>query len=496
MTSRVSASVRIWRSRDVRTRGDRAYLGYMIFMVALVTIVPVVRAIAVSMTSTEGIALLTSTEAPSATMLAVSGIWAFSLLLGRVRGPALRPPLVTHALASSDLSRAAAFRGPVLGSSAVVVALTSAAGILVGVSLVSTGHSSIGAAVLFVLASACVGVISAVAWLVGQALPRLAALLAPVVFGLGVVTSAVPAIQPFAPWGWVGLAYPVAAGAGTLVPLVAVTAVAAAAVPALMNTLSLALLTAQAARWEAATSYATGMELAAAATVYQAVPKVGRRLRAVRPALRSPFLFLVRDAVGAARTPVRLAAATLALAAAAVLFTLSVAGESSSWALSAVAGVILFAGLGPLTDGIRHAASVASDLPLYGISDERLLASHALFPLVATIVVVVLAGAICALVVGNGIPAILGSSVVGILAVLARVANALKGPLPPVLLSPISTPMGDLSAAVRLVWALDGVLLSALAGASVAVVFGSPVLLLVVSIALIGLIVFRWRHRS
>ncbi|WP_238707099.1 hypothetical protein [Microbacterium lushaniae] len=403
---------------------------------------------------------------------------------------------MTHALASSDVPRATSFRGPLLGSGTMVVALTTAVGVLIGASLVSTGHSTPSDAGLFVLASTCVGVISSIAWLAGQAMPRAAALISPVVFALGAVTSTVPEMQPFTPWGWVGLAYPVAAATGTLAPILAVTATAAAAAPALMSRLSITLLAAQAARWAAATSYATGMELAAAATVYQAAPKVGRHLRAVRPALPSPVVFLLRDAVGAARTPVRLAAAALALAAAAALFTLSLVPEWPDWALGAVAGVILFAGLGPFTDGIRHAASVASDLPLYGISDARLLTYHTLFPVFATIATLVVTTAACALLIGHAIPAILGSLALGILAVIARIGNALKGPLPPALLSPIPTPMGDLGAAARLTWAMDGVLLTALAGASAALVLQSPVLLLAVGIALTSLTIRRWRHRA
>lgn len=292
------------------------------------------------------------------------------------------------------------------------------------------------------------------------------------------------------------LGYPVATATGSLAPLLALTAVAVAAVPALMNSLTVTQLVSQASRWESATSYATGMDLAAATTVYQAAPTVGRHLRAVKPALRRPLAFLLRDAVGAARTPVRLAAAVLALVAAATLLMLSLAPESPNWALGAVAGVILFAGLGPLTDGVRHAANVASDLPLYGISDERLLAHHTLFPTLATITVLVLTTVICSLLIGHAIPGVLGSLALGILAITARIGNALKGPLPPALLTPIPTPMGDLGAAVRLTWALDGALLTALAGASAVLAFQSPLLLVSVGAALTGLTIHRWRHRT
>lgn len=496
MTGRVSAPVRIWRARHVRDLRDRAYLVYVTLMVALVTIVPLVRVVSVSMTSTDGITLLTSSDAPSITMLATAGIWASSLLLGRVHGPALRPPFLSYALASSNVSRAASFRGPFLLSMATMVTLTTMVGILIGASLVSAGHSPLSDALMFVLASTCVGVISAIAWLVGQAMPRTAAVLAPTVFALGVVTNAIPAIQPFTPWGWVGFAYPVATATGSLAPLLTAAMIAVAAVPTLLNRLTLTLLISQAVRWETATSYASAMELADATTVYQARPGTGRYLRAVKPTLPRPLMFVLRDAVGALRTPVRLFAAVLALAAAATLLTFGTASESPAWALGAAAGVILFAGLGPLTDGIRHAASVASDLPLYGISDGRLLAQHTLFPVLVAITVLAFTSVICSLFIGHAMPAMVGSLPLGILAITARIGNALKGPLPPALLTPIPTPIGDLGAAARLTWALDGVVLTALAGASAALVLQSPLLLVAVAVALTGLTIHRWLHRS
>lgn len=495
MTSRVSAPVRIWRTRHARSRGDSIYLAYMTLMVALVAIVPLVRAVSVGITSAEAVALLTAPTAQNVTTLATAGIWAFSLLLGRVRGPALRPPFLTHALASSKLPRAVSFRGPLLTSGATAVALTTMVGGLISASLVSATRSTPSDALIFVLASTCVGIISTIAWLVGQAMPRTAAVLAPTVFALGVIASAIPALQPFTPWGWVGLAHPVASATGSLTPLLALTAVAVAVAPALMNRITLTQLTSQALRWESATSYAAGLELAAATSVYQSAPTVGRHLCAVRPALRRPFTFLLRDAVGAARTPIRLAAAILALVASATLLMLSLSAESPNWALGAVAGVILFAGLGPLTDGIRHAASVASDLPLYGISDEQLLAHHVLFPALTTITMLVLTTVICALLTGHAIPGVLGSLTLGTLAIAARIGSALKGPLPPALLTPIPTPLGDLGAVVRLTWALDGLLLTALAGASAVLTFQSPLLLASVGAALTGLTIHRWRHR-
>lgn len=103
---------------------------------------------------------------------------------------------------------------------------------------------------------------------------------------------------------------------------------------------------------------------------------------------------------------------------------------------------------------------------------------------------------VCSVVAGIIASAPIASSLaLGLLTLIARVSNALKGPLPPVLLTPIPTPMGDLGAAMRMTWALDGLLLAAAAGAAVALAFESPVLLIGVVVTLVGVGINRWRHR-
>lgn len=497
MNGRSRGAVGIWRARNARTPGDRAYVVYAVLMVGLVAIVPIGRAVWLSATSAAGVAAFASSAAPGVTVLAVAALWAGALLLGRDRGPALLPPFLTHALATSDLPRSDTFRGPVLRAGAVVTALTTITSGLVGGSLLSHGLADPLGVVLFIAVGALVGVIATVAWLAGQVFPRAAIPIALGVLALGAVTAAVPVMQPFTPWGWVGLAYPGSGLPHVLAVLTALTAVLAAAVPMLLNRLGLAELSAQAARWDSATTHAAGMDFGAAATVYQGRPHLGRRIRAIRSAGWMPLTFLRRDAIGATRTPGRFIVGVLALASAGVLITLAFAPAAPGWLLGAVAGLLVFAGLGPLTDGIRHAASVASDFPLYGISDERLLANHALFPLVAIVVVLLAAVIVCSIIAGIGAAApIISSLILGLLALIARVGNALKGSLPTALLTPIPTPMGDLSAAARMTWALDAVLLAALAGTAATLAFESPILLIGVTAALIGVGLNRWRHRG
>ncbi|MGL3149559.1 DUF6297 family protein [Microbacterium sp. A82] len=497
MSTRTGAAFTIWRARNVRTLGDRSFVVYMAFMVALVTVIPLVRAVWLSAISAEGVALFAAPAAPGVTVFIVAGLWAGGLLLGRDRGPAMLPPFLNYALAASDLPRSDTFRGPLLRAGALVTALTMIVAGLVAGSLTSQGLVSPLSVVAFTLVGAMVGTIATVAWLAGQAFPRPAV---PVALGLivaGALSAVVPAAQPFTPWGWVGIAYPGNAAPHVLPALLAVTAACVASVPALMNRLGLMELSAQAARWDAATVHAAGMDFSTAASLYQVRPHLGRGIRAVRAMRRLSGTFLIRDVIGAARTPGRFIVAVLALAGAGVLITFAFAPATPGWLLGAAAGLVIFAALGPLTDGIRHAASVASDFPLYGISDERLLANHLIFPLAVIVLVLLTAVAICSAVAGIGpITPILSSLAVGILALFARVSNALKGPLPPALLTPIPTPMGDLGAAIRMTWAVDSLLIAGLAGAAAALVLHTPTLLIGVAAPLAGVVISRWRCRG
>ncbi len=496
MNGRSQAAQRIWRARHPRSRGDRLFVAYAVLMVLLIAIAPVVRAVWFSATSAVGVALFASSAASGVAVLITAVLWSGALLLGRDRGPALLPPFLIHALGTSDLPRSVVLRGPVLRAGALVTATTTCAAALVAGSLASHGLTGALGLGVFVLTGVVVGIVTTVAWLAGQALPRLALPIALGVIVLGVVAALVPAAQPFTPWGWVGVAYP---GRGSTPPVIGLVALAAGSIavaPPLLNGLRVAELIAQATRWESASTFAASLDLSTAAALYQAHPHLGRRLRAVRPARPLWARFLIRDAVGAIRTPGRLIAGVLALAAAGTLLTLALTPAAPGCLLGALAGLLAFAGLGPLTDGIRHAASVASDLPLYGIGDEHLLANHALFPLAVVVVVLLAAAAICAIVIGvTALAPVLSSFALGLLALLARVGNALKGPMPPALLTPVPTPAGDVAAAARVAWSLDGVLLATAAGASAALTVGSPYPLIATAAFLVSIGVHRWRHR-
>lgn len=497
MSTRSRAALAVWRGRNVRTAGDRGYFAYLVLMVALVAVAPVARAIWLSATGADGIALFSSPAAPHATVLVVAVLWASGLLLGRDRGPAVLPPFLTYALVTSDLSRSDTLRGPVIRAGALVTTVTTSVAGLVGASLMSNGLAEPLGVVTFTLAGALVGVIATVAWLAGEAFPRAAGAIALGVVALAVAAAFVPGPQSFTPWGWVGALYPGGSSPQALAALFAWAAALVAAGPMLLNRIDHGELAAQASRWDSATSHATGMDFSTAASVYRRRPHAGRRVGAVSAGRGMPVTFLIRDAIGATRTPGRLIVGAIAVFGAGALMTFAFAPGSPGWVLGAAAGLVLFAGLGPLTDGVRHAASVASDLPLYGISDESLLANHLLFPAVVIGALLLAAVVVCATLIGVGVLAPALSAVsLGLLALVARVNDALKGPLPVATLAPVPTPMGDVSAGIRMAWALDAPLLAAAAGASAALVLQAPVLLAGVAVLLAAVGVNRWRRRG
>lgn len=495
MSGSVRTAVALWRQRGARSGRERAFTVYLLVLVALVAVAPVVRAVWLGVSGPGGLALFADPRAARVIALVTSVVWAAALAAGPSRGPALRPPSLTYALGASALPRSGAFLGPVLASGFVSIGLWTVAAVLAGGSLAANGMTSADAVVGFAATGALGGVVTICAWLLGQALPRLALPAAGLVLGLGVVAVAVPAASMVTPMGWVAAAYPLGGGTSGLIPLTALALALAGSAPWLLERLRTDELLAQAARADAAQTSAAGLDLGQAADVYRARPARGRRLGALGS--RGPLWLLIlrRDAVGSLRTPLRLALGAVALALAGVLTAIALAPGAPTLVLGAVAGVLSFAGLGPVTDGIRHAASAAADVPLYGVTDASLVAWHALFPLVAAIALMMLAAGVATAVSGVGAAMVLAVPLLALMTLALRLASALKGPMPPVLLAPMPTPMGDPMAGVRLVWAMDAVVLAVASGAAIVLLPAAPVVTCALAGAIAVMIAVRWRSR-
>lgn len=496
MNVRSRAALEIWHARRSHTAGDHAFAVYLALMVVLVALVPLARLVWLSATGAEGIAMLTAPQAPLVVSLVVGMLWGGALILGRDRGPALLAPFPTHVFAHSGLRGVDAFGRPVLRALVAVTIGTTAVAAFIGAALAGQGSATPIEVAGFSLAGGLAGLCTTVLWLVGQVFPRAAVIGAGTIIILTLAGLALPALLPFVPSAWVGLSYPPAGSTTGIAALSALTLASVAVIPALLNRLRPDELAVQAARWDAVAVHAFGMEFSAAAATYQPRPAVGRRLRAVHPHAGLARTFLVRDAIGAVRTPGRLIVGISALVASAALLTFALLPGTPGWLLGAIAGLVAFGGLGPLTDGLRHAMSAAADLSPYGVSDLALLALHALFPLIVSLSILLAVAGVCALLLSTPVlPALVSTLALALLTLGIRLSSALKGPLPTALLTPMSTPAGDPMAAVRMAWALDAVLLAALVGGAAAVAGQTPPLLLALVGIVPALVTARWRAR-
>jgi hypothetical protein len=513
MTTRSAAVLSAWDARRARTGRERAFLVYLAVICLLAVVAPLARALWVTVTSTASVAALTSPAASLVAGLLAGALWAVALFLGGHRGPALLPPFLTFTLVGSDLPRWGVFRRPLVRAClCLALATTLAATICVG-SLFNHGLVAVSGVILFSAAGLLVGLIAFVLWLAGQVFPRMATVAGLTIVALGALGIAVPGLRVALPWGWVGLAYRApgaAAGFLALAPLLALTVALLACVPIMLERIRLDDAAAQSARWDATVSHALSLDLNAASSLYQARPRVGRRFRAVRPSGRLFWVFPLRDAVGAARTPGRFLAGAAALAGSGILMSLALSPPpwGPSWAplFGGLSGLLMFAGMGPITDGIRHAAQVASDLPIYGVGDRYLVLAHSVMPLAVSLLIsvssaVVLQGTMQGIVsgpvvnTGTVIGAGVATVILGVLVLGTRISNAFKGPMPLLLLTPLPSPLGDPMPVFRLAWALDGLLLAAMTGLC-ARFMGTSVIPLVLDAAVIvaaGLM--RWRHR-
>lgn len=497
MSDRHRAALGIWDARRQRTVGDRAFTIYATMLGVLVVALPVSRAIWLSVTSAAAISSLASPAAPVVAALAIDALWAAALAVGKSHGPAQLPAFLVYVLAGSDLARSTAFRRPIIRALSIVIASCGLVAATTSAALLSAGQCTLLGAVAFTGCGLLVGLISVVLWLTGQAWPRAATLAALILIGLALVAAfAASSTLTAYPWGWAAISYPTSSSLGGIALLLPLSIGLMALIPTILNQMRIEDLLSQAARWETAVTHAVNLDLSSASAVYQAKPQVGRRWRAVRRLRAASTRFFVRGLIGAARTPGRLAAGAIFIAGAGVMIALAMAPGTPSGLFGAAAGLLLFAGTGPLTDGVRHAAQVSSDFPIYGLSDTALLLAHTAMPVALTAAIGVTAAAIAA--VACGYPALaplLETLLLAVIALGARVGAALKGPLPLFLLTPVSSPLGDPMPLARLAWALDGVLLTILAGVSVAFLPNSVIGVVALMLIIATVSITRWRRR-
>lgn len=474
----------VYRERgDAGDSRELAFTVYSAVLVTIVALVPVARSAVLVMTEDPVRSMLAGPDGVRAFAVLWCGVLSLGVFLGALRGPALESPLASWTLGANDIPRRASLRAPLVRNAALVAGFSSAIALLPGVALLAIEVTSSLGLVLVVVSAFAFSVLMSFGWLVGQVLgPSFAWLISTGLLGLGLLTVAVPTLLPAAPWWWVAQTFAAKAESWPLLALIGIALVAGAIAPPLLDRVRGPSLLSQALRWESARVATITGDIELTLALFRPLPTLGRRWRAVRPGAGAAGTYWWRGLVGAARTPVRLVGALVLLVLGNVAFAGTAGGSPNASALAgAAAALVIFIGLGPLADGLRHASEAAAAPALYGFSRITHVALLAVFPASVEFASAVTAG----LAVAPAAPlGVLATVLTGAVVLLCRVLHSAKGPLPLALLSPVPTPFGEASSLVVLGWQLDALLVSAAIGALTgfasanrdpALVLGAPV---------------------
>lgn len=452
--ARVIATRAVHRSRGAhRTRGDTAYVVYVSVLVAAIAGVPVVRTIVLALATPAAMDALSRTGAARAVAILGALVWLGALALGRVRGPIAPQPFVAVALGRSDVSPRSAWGRDLLGSALGVCLASAALAVLTASGFLALGVA-VGASVAFIIGAVLYALSITAIWLAGQVLARRGVVVLGVALAvLLLAAAALPLDPPLLPSSALASLWPSENGAMST-PLIVLAMTAVAALVTLVILLGRILPTSieeHALRWEAMTVLAATGDISGALDRTRARPTVGRRIRIpfTRPLLLAA---LQRAMIGAVRTPLRPAAALIALVAAGVGWSwFAELRDGASWVLAVGAGLLTFAALGAFADGFRDAADTAARPAVYGATAGRMLLLQLPFPLLAGVIV----PSATVVIAGGGVETASAVATIGLVLVAVRAYHATKGAMPIELMMPVPTPAGDASAIGMWLWQAD-----------------------------------------
>ena len=483
------------RIRGRRSSAETAYHLYLALLLVPLVGYPVTRGVVLALAAPPVVTALQAEAAVGVVGLALGLTLAGLAWLGTTFGPVGVESALVRLLADTDMPRHRTLVRPFVASALAVMMPMTALAVLVAGVLVTAGAATPVGAVRFVASVAVLALVASVVWLAGQAVePRAAGALGAGIAAMAIVGLLVPASRIALPWAWVAATWPPmpTPDGGTTALLLLTGALAVASVRPLLDLLRGTRLVDEATRRRSMRTAVISGDVAQALGGLRARPSVGRHWGAVR-ALPEPWRALLRDAVGAARTPVRLMVGVTGLAAAAALLALSTTLHAG-WPLASAGAALAHLALGVVSDGFRHASEAATAPALYGYSVRGLFARHAVAPLA---LVVIAAGAVLAGLASLGLHvAPLPVACVLLLAVAVRAYDSAKGPLPLLLLTPVPSPLGDLSSVSVSIWEADALIITTVAGAAaVAMAGASPVGLLAAAGALAGVLILALRRR-
>ncbi|GAA2182091.1 hypothetical protein GCM10009847_26340 [Leucobacter tardus] len=462
------------------TIGTIGFRVYLALMLALTVGVPVARALVLW---GAGPAAVITTETPadvaSGTAAAILICWMLSAAAGSHLGPARDTLPRLDLVHATPRARSQQLGRQVRAAFVLWSGIGAAAGLLVACAIgMHAGNSLLERAdVMLVgaLGGGAVGAGSGLAALVAQR-SRTSMRRAVVACGAGagVLIGGRIVVDRLADATLRGGANGDLAGAAVLVALAVSVLLGVLALPALLRSLDIDTLRAQAVR-----RLAVGTALltadARAAQMHLAAPvRRGRNLRwrpRPRARARGARLIWLRDACGLVRTPMRVCGAVIALVlsgAAAGFAGAASVGPTGTMVFGASAALLAYAATATTARGLRAAAFGLDGPSLLPGSRGRLTGAHLVLPLGLAVACASVGGALA-----HGAGGAVSGAVTAGISVLASAVAAHQGPVPVRLLAPVQTPAGDAAGIVVLTWMWGAALVAAGSGAILAVI-GTP----------------------
>jgi hypothetical protein len=501
------------------TPADNAYNIYATLLFALIVIFPIARAIMVGLAVPEVAVVIAERLTPTLLTPVLLALTIGLILLGRIRGPVVPSAAHIDLIADSPLSRSVTLRRPyAFGRLSLIALALGGAVLLVGGAFFAGPIDLLGAG-LFLVATILSAWQLALFWLIGQlSLPvrRTSIVLLCVALGVVLLLSAIAAVAAIpawgvvsdwlGPWGWLsiiwqsiraGVEVPTWIALGALILGLFVTRWTAI----LLKCLSHDDLAVQARRWGTVVTLVTSGDVKSAVNKLKAFPRIGRHWPVTFS--HHPVLAIIRrDLRGLARFPLRTAFwAVLTVISGALLSFAFLPGSGMSLIAVATTTLLYFA-VGSWAEGLRfHSYTIGASSP-FGLSPGRLALLHLVVP---TIVAAVLA------LIGVLIPIVLEPSLnAGVIVpwsltlvvfmVVMQVFSAFKGMFPLELLTPVPTPLGDLSFLSVAFWLGDAVtiVLIVAGGLTLLIIGGTypttiPIVLAVATVLMVAWALARFR---
>lgn len=476
------------------TAAKTVYKIYETLLLVLIVIFPFARAVMVGLAVPEVAVAVAGSLTLTSMTLALLVLAVAVVVLGRIRGPVVPPAAYIDLVVASPLARSVTLRRAFgRGRLAFVILATFGASLLVGGALFAGPIDLLGAG-LFLVATVLSAWQIALLWLVGQlTLPARRATIFVLLLVLGVVAllSAIPAMSEIAgwlgPWGWVSQVWQAVHGGielSTWAALVALVVGLGATrwTARLLDSLSHEDLESQAQRWGTIVSLVVSGDVKSAMNKLKAFPRIGRHWRISFP--QSPTLaIVVRDMVGLARFPVRAVFWSIMSVAAGALLSYTFVPASGGSLLAMAAPILMYFAIGGWAEGLRfHASTIGASSPS-GMSPGRQALMHLIVPTIAAEILVLSGAILMAMMLPTldvGVIALWAMVLVAFL-VIMQSFSAFKGMLPIELLTPVPTPIGDLSFLNVALWLADAVtvvLIVAGGLTSLVIVATSPVILI------------------